>query len=243
MTAVAVRRTKLSMRNTEPVPTTRTERQLSLWFCERRDRPLELQRVGVIVAERVEQTDADLIGRSLLASDAFGVLYERHFSVVYRFIGVRAERADVADLTAATFEIAFRDRAGYNLARADARPWLLGIALNLVRRCRREHGRGVRVLSRLFVRGDLDDRALDRVAASVGVGALRELLVGMREDDKDLLLLYACLDFTYEECAEALGVAVGTVRSRLHRLRRPLRARLEALEERAPEAGEVPGVR
>jgi RNA polymerase sigma-70 factor (ECF subfamily) len=53
------------------------------------------------------------------------------------------------------------------------------------------------------------------------------------EEDRDLLLLYACANLSYEECAAALSLPVGTVRSRLHRLRPRLRRELEP--EPAPE--------
>ncbi len=53
----------------------------------------------------------------------------------------------------------------------------------------------------------------------------------MPEEDRDLLLLYACADLSYDECALALGIPVGTVRSRLHRLRARLRKRLEPISD------------
>jgi RNA polymerase sigma factor (sigma-70 family) len=184
-------------------------------------------------------TDAEAIERSLSDPEAFGVVFERHVALLHRFARVRLGDSEAADLVAGTFEVAFRRRGDYDLTRADARPWLIGIAVNLIRRNRRDRGRALRTLARLFVHDEVEDRNLERAVASDGVAALRDLLSGMREEDKDLLLLHACLDLTYEECAEVLRVPVGTVRSRLHRLRAPLRTRLEARERQTKGARDV----
>jgi RNA polymerase sigma factor (sigma-70 family) len=184
----------------------------------------------VALAEWRGLTDAEAIERSLEDPEAFGVVFERHGPLVYRFARVRVGDGEAGDVVASTFEIAFRRRVDYDLTRTDARPWLIGIAINLIRRNHRERGRALRTLVRLFVREDVDDRVVERAVASDGVEALRDLLRGLREEEKDLLLLHACLDLTYEECAEVLELPVGTVRSRLHRLRAPLRARLDALD-------------
>jgi RNA polymerase sigma factor (sigma-70 family) len=197
----------------------------------------------VAVADSRGLTDAEAIERSLSDSEAFGVVFERHVALLHRFARVRVGDGDAADLVAGTFEVAFRRRGDYDLERADARPWLMGIVVNLIRRNRRDRGRALRTLTRLFVHEEVDDRSLERAVASDGVAALRDLLNGMREEDKDLLLLHACLDLTYEECAEVLRLPLGTVRSRLHRLRAPLRTRLEALEHETKGARDVRSLR
>ena len=199
---------------------------------------------GVVVfADSRGLTDAEAVERSLSDPEAFAVVFERHVSLLHRFARVRVGDTEAADLVAGTFEVAFRRRRDYDLARADARPWLIGIAVNLIRRNRRDRGRALRTLARLFVYEEVDDRSLERVVASDGVAALRDLLSGMREEDKDLLLLHACLDLTYEECAEVLHLPVGTVRSRLHRLRVPLRARLDAYGDEMKGARDVRSLR
>ncbi len=182
----------------------------------------------VAFADSTTLTDAEAIERSLSEPEAFAVVFQRHVALLHRFARIRVGDTEASDLVAGTFEVAFRRRGDYDLRRADARPWLIGIAVNLIRRSRRDRGRALRTLARLFVHDEVDDRSLERAVASDGVAALRDLLNGMREEDKDLLLLHACLDLTYEECAEVLRLPIGTVRSRLHRLRGPLRARLDA---------------
>lgn len=180
---------------------------------------LELQRL----------TDSEAIERSLVDPQAFVVLFDRHFGVLYRYLRVRAGDASADDLTAATFEVAFRRRRDYEVSRADARPWLFGIAVNLLRDQRRSERRRLSALLRLAPREEGDgEHAYEDVESRLGAGELRTLLADVPIEDRDLLLLIACVELTYEECADVLGVPVGTVRSRLHRLRSRLQSQLQA---------------
>lgn len=176
-------------------------------------------------------TDAQAIKRSLADPTAFVSVFDRHFALVHRYLQVRAGESNADDLAAQTFEVAFRRRADYDGAYSDARPWLFGIAFNVLRDARRREQRQQRALERLAPREADDDSPFERVDAGAGASAVRRALSEMPEDDRDLLLLYACAGLSYEECAVALGVPLGTVRSRLHRLRARLRKRL------APEFG------
>lgn len=160
-------------------------------------------------------TDADVIARSLRDPAAFEAVFSRHFSVIFRYLRRRCGDA-AEDLAAETFTRAFAGRAGYDLARADARPWLFGIATNVLRAHRRDVV--VPVLSERAVEIDADDRLDAAAALARGRTALRALPAGQRE----VLLLVAVAELTYEETAEALGVPVGTVRSRLARARAAL---------------------
>ena len=67
----------------------------------------------------------------------------------------------------------------------------------------------------------------ERVLADVTSRSLRlvlcRALVGLIPGDRDVLLLIACEELSYDEVARALGIPVGTVRSRLHRARSQLR--------------------
>ena len=64
-------------------------------------------------------------------------------------------------------------------------------------------------------------------AAAAGP-ALALALATLRSDERDVLLLFAWAELTYAEIAEALGVPVGTVRSRLSRARARFRELLSA---------------
>src|SRR5919198_5194940 len=95
--------------------------------------------MGELAVEARSVTDAEAIGRSLAEPEAFVAVFERHFALVHRF--VRARGGDAEEVAAETFATAFRRRADYDLARTDARAWLLGIAVNLMREARRSDRR------------------------------------------------------------------------------------------------------
>jgi RNA polymerase sigma factor (sigma-70 family) len=130
---------------------------------------------------------------------------------------------------AETFLLAFRQRDTYDQARADARPWLYGIATNLIGRHRRAEIRLYRALARTGadpVMESFTDRVDDQVSASAVSRRLAAGLARLPEGLRDTLLLVAWGDLSYEEAATALAVPVGTVRSRISRARSRLRRTL-----------------
>ena len=187
------------------------------------------------------ETDAVVIERSLRTPEAFGELFDRHWDSVYRYCCSRAGDAG-EDLAAETFKLAFDRRATYEPDRTGARPWLLGVATNLIRNHLRSCERGRRAVQRLDVGPceDHADAAVGRVEAALLGPSLAEALNGIPEGDRDALLLMAWNDLTYAEVAEALGVPVGTVRSRISRARLRLRAQLKRLGVTRGAAGQRP---
>ncbi len=120
-------------------------------------------------------------------------------------------------------------RCSYDQTRADARPWLYGIATNLIGRHRRAEIRLYRALARTGadpVEESFTDRVDDRVSASTASRRLAVGLARLPEGLRDALPLVAWGDLSYEEAARALGVPVGTVRSRVSRARSKLRRAL-----------------
>ena len=152
---------------------------------------------------------------------AFEELFERHFDAIYAYLARRAGPDLGRDLASETFTRAFAARRRYDALRGEERPWLFGIANNLLRRHYRDEERRLRALARLDVRRD--DAWPDEPRLADALGALSR-------DERDVLLLFAWADLTYEEIATALGLPVGTVRSRLHRARAQFRAALEREE-------------
>ena len=171
-------------------------------------------------------SDADLIVGSLTEPELFAALFDRHASAVHRYLGRRV--GDLADdLLSDTFLIAFRRRTAYRPEHVDVRPWLLGIATNLLHAHARTERRRYRALARAGVdpataAGSDDVHA--RVDAAALRGPLAAALAGLKERDRDVLLLFAWGQLGYEEIAAVLEVPVGTVRSRLNRARRQTRA-------------------
>jgi RNA polymerase sigma factor (sigma-70 family) len=175
-----------------------------------------------------EPTDAAVIARSVREPAAFAALFERYFSLVYRFLSLRVGEELAGDLAAETFAVAFRRRADYDPARLNARPWLLGVAANLAREQRRRERRRRDVLLRLSLERPAESQqdSFARTDPRADVGALKTALLDLAPEERDLLLLFACVGLSYEEIAEALSLPIGTVRSRIHRLRHKLRGRL-----------------
>jgi RNA polymerase sigma factor (sigma-70 family) len=171
--------------------------------------------------------DSDLIADSRTEPEAFAVLFDRYAGMLYRYVSRRIGPEIAEDLVGETFLVAFAGRSGYDLMYADARPWLFGIATNLVSRHRRTEAAHYRALQRSPIE-DVAQSDDDRVAAGVTARAARPLLAralaGLAARDRNVLLLVAWSDLSYEEVAQALGVPIGTVRSRLNRARRKVRA-------------------
>jgi RNA polymerase sigma factor (sigma-70 family) len=186
---------------------------------------VEVQRVFV-------DSDAAVIASSLTTPEAFGELFDRHWASVNRYCRSRAG-AEGEDLAAETFRLAFDRRGAYELDRADARPWLLGLATNLIRNHLRSRSRGERAVMRLSEPGAVDDptdRLIERAEATLLGPKVAEALDGIPSRDRDALLLMAWSDLSYEEVAVALDVPAGTVASRISRARLRLRARLAELD-------------
>jgi RNA polymerase sigma-70 factor (ECF subfamily) len=134
---------------------------------------------------------------------------DRHAAHVQRYIARRLGPQVADDLIAETFLVAFDKRARYDLTRPDARPWLYGIATNLVRQHQREEAREYRLRASIGPPPDQDGHA-ERVTARVAAAATHRLLVtavaGLTAGDRDVLLLIAWEDLTYDEVAQALAI-------------------------------------
>ncbi|MET7451772.1 RNA polymerase sigma factor [Streptomyces sp. NPDC005574] len=180
-----------------------------------------------------QDSDASMVERSWEQPEVFAVLFDRHADAVHRYAARRLGAEAGEDVMAETFTTAFQQRFRYNTELADARPWLFGIATNLVGRHRRAEARRLRALARLPTAApgaQAEETVADRVAARVSAHAVRTELAGalarLPARHRDVLLLVAWGGLGYEEVARALGVPVGTVRSRLHRARRHVREAL-----------------
>jgi RNA polymerase sigma-70 factor (ECF subfamily) len=173
--------------------------------------------------------DAAVIQLSRHEPEHFTVLFRRHAPDIRRYVVRRLGQDAADDIVAETFLLAFRQRDSYDQARADARPWLYGIATNLIGRHRRAEIRLYRALARTGadpVMEPFTDRVDDRVSASTASRRLAAGLARLPEELRDTLLLVAWSGLSYQEAATALGIPVGTVRSRISRARSKLRRAL-----------------
>jgi RNA polymerase sigma-70 factor (ECF subfamily) len=176
-------------------------------------------------------SDRELWDRAIGGDPAgFGVLFDRHARRVYNHCFRRtASWADAEELTSAVFLEAWRRRDEVRQIDDSALPWLLGVANNLVRNHRRALGRHRAAVVRLAGPGAEPDPAEDVAGRLADEERMREVLDRVERlprRHQEVLALCAWSGLTYPEAAAALGVPVGTVRSRLARAR----ARLAAMD-------------
>jgi RNA polymerase sigma factor (sigma-70 family) len=175
------------------------------------------------------RSDAEIIAASLGDTHAFTELFERHWAELQRFCQSRAGSAG-EDIASEAFRVAFDRRGRYDSLYQDARPWLLGIATNLLRDHFREAGREERKRNRSAALETLAqaDGELSELERQLLGPRLTAALRGLPSADRDALLLLAWADLDYQQIAQALGIPVGTVRSRIHRARQRVREHLDS---------------
>lgn len=178
-----------------------------------------------VVDDRRE--DAELIAASLTNPAQFELVFDRHYDAIHRYLARRGGRELAEDLTQSVFLAGFEGRRRFRPSEsASAAPWLFGIATNLLRRHARTEVRRLRAYARLPAReaAPFDVNALvDRLDASASAPRVFDVVARLPVGERSALLLVAWADLTYEEVAVALDVPIGTVRSRIHRVRGKLR--------------------
>lgn len=174
--------------------------------------------------------DSAIIDWSRRDPAAFAEIFHRHTGEIGRYITRRVGPGIAEDLVAETFLVAFRRREAFDGSRPDARPWLYGIATNIIRRHRREELKALKILARTGVDPVLEsftDQVDGRIAAATAAQALAPVLARLDAGQRDVLLLTAWAELTLDEVAEVLGIPPGTARSRLNRARTKIRAVLK----------------
>jgi len=173
------------------------------------------------------ESDAMVISASLDEPERFGTLFDRHATPLFRYLSrrVRADEADV--LLGEVFRVAFERRASYDCARPDARPWLYGIATNLLSHHRRSEIRRLQATARLLANQMPPEDSIDEMLKALDAAELWSIVVErmslLPDIERDALVLLVWEGLSYDEIASALDVPVGTVRSRINRARRQMR--------------------
>lgn len=155
--------------------------------------------------------------------DAFRVLFSGYASKVYNHaFRVTGSWSSAEDVVALTFLEAWRLRARVNAEGGSLLPWLLGICVNVTRNIARAERRHRAAVSRLPLPAatpDIADDVASRLDAEAAMEAVRVAVSGLNPREREVLALCVWSGLSYREAAEALGVPVGTVRSRLSRVR------------------------
>jgi RNA polymerase sigma-70 factor (ECF subfamily) len=190
---------------------------------------------------------------------AFGQIFDDHAEAVYRHaVRVTGDWAEAEDVVSLTFLEAWRLRGKLRPDGGSPLPWLLGIATNVLRNTRRAARRHQRAMSKVPPREavpDFVDDLVGRMADAGRLAAARVALERLRPAERDVLTLCVWAGLDHAEVAEALGIPVGTVRSRLSRARGRLRTLTEdelrgaagtarqgsrrSRDERAPAVGPI----
>ncbi len=163
--------------------------------------------------------------------DAFGQIFDRHASAVYNHLFRLTANWSVAeDLTSAVFLQAWRRRGKVRLDRESALPWLLGVANHTLRNSRRSARRRDAALARLAPDTSSSADHADAVAARLDserqMAVLRAAVGRLPRHQREAIELCTWAGLDQQAAAIALGVPVGTVKSRLHRARQSLAAEL-----------------
>ncbi|MBG6105372.1 RNA polymerase sigma-70 factor (ECF subfamily) [Micromonospora vinacea] len=168
---------------------------------------------------------------------AFAELFDQYARSVYNHaFRLTADWATAEDVMAATYLQAWRSRERVTAEGGSLRPWLLGIATNEARNHIRSNRRYRRMAAALLASDvtvpDHADEVAGRLDDSRRIAAAIDALARLRRPEREVLTLCLWEGLDYESAAEALGVPVGTVRSRLSRAR----ARLRTLVDAPPRA-------
>jgi RNA polymerase sigma-70 factor (ECF subfamily) len=185
----------------------------------------------------VEQPSDDTLIAAIAGGDrdAFAALYRRRRPDVYRFaFHVSGSTAVADDVTQDVFMAVIHDAGRYRADRAGVVPWLLGITRNHVRRAL---DRGWRTVSLSEAEAEsarqlaAEPDPLAGIARRDRASTLRKAMLGLPVKFREAIVLCDLQELSYVDAAAALGCAVGTVRSRLHRGRALLAAKLRGTDE------------
>jgi RNA polymerase sigma-70 factor (ECF subfamily) len=160
-------------------------------------------------------------------ADAFASLFRRRRAEVYRFaLHMTGSTATAEDVAQEVFLAVMRDAHRYDASRATVVAWLCGITRNQVRR-RLERDRFLQPLddnAASVADGSRDP--LSALAQAERITALRRAVMSLPLRYREAVVLCDLQELSYADAAGVLECAIGTVRSRLHRGRALLAAKL-----------------
>jgi RNA polymerase sigma factor (sigma-70 family) len=158
--------------------------------------------------------------------EAFGSLFDEHATAVYNHaFRLTGNWSSAEDVMALTYLEAWRLRTKVHLDGGALRPWLLGIATNIARNTQRARRRYEAALSRIPPPDPVPDFAqelAERLDDARTVAAIHAAISTLRQAEREVVALCIWSGLDYAAAAQALGIPIGTVRSRLARARKKL---------------------
>ena len=208
------------------------------------------------MTDDLERASDDMLIAGIAAAkpEALTWLFRRRQADVYRFaLHMSGSPGTADDVTQDVFLVVMREAARYQAGRSSVIAWLCGIARNYVRQRLERDARFDSLDS-----GADDDQAalpaiepdpLGEISRLERISRLRRAVLALPVRYREVVVLCDLQELSYADAADALGCAIGTVRSRLHRARGMLASRISALEgqrgerevaaERPPDASMI----
>ena len=180
-----------------------------------------------MATERDAPSDDDLLPLLRNGDEgALTALYRRWQRPLYRFgLRMTGRESLAEDALQETFLTLVKGASGYDAARGSFAGWLFGVARHQVLRRLRAERPYLPIEPEACERPALEDPHAALVERQ-DLERLRRAILGLPEHYREALVLCGLEGLSYEQAAEALGCAVGTVRSRLSRGREMLAARM-----------------
>ena len=197
---------------------------------------------ATLTTERVP--DAELVRRTATGdANAFAALYRRRRPDVYRFaLHMTADTAVAEDVVQDVFMVVMQDAGRFEPDRGAVTSWLCGIAKNHLRQ-RMARDRRLEPLAHdeepALEAAALAADALGDLIRTEEVETLRRAVLSLPLRYREVVVLCDLQELSYQDAADALSCAVGTVRSRLHRGRALLAAKLTGSLEASAVAVEA----
>jgi RNA polymerase sigma-70 factor, ECF subfamily len=200
----------------------------------------DADRRNQLMLESPSHSDGDLL-RLLSGGDekAFVEFYRRHQGVVYRFALQMSGKTEIAEeVTQDVFVVVMRSGKRYDSERGSVAAFLYGIARNFVLRALERERPYLTVLDdpagdyadRIAAEAAVEQDIFGDLAQSERIETLRKAVLALPPAYREVVVLCDLHERDYAEAANALGCAIGTVRSRLHRARALLAEKMRAGE-------------
>lgn len=186
-------------------------------------------RIGKVLG--VDDIGDSIVAGAALSRDDVAHMFDRYHADVWRYLCRLGGREVADELAGEVFARAWAVRARYDPQRGVARAWLFGIATNLVRQHFRSERRARAAFERVRSLPTSSTSEFDQIDDRDELEQLRQrtlaAIADCNADDRALIVMAAWEGLSYSEIAAALGVPIGTVRSRLARLRASLRSTVD----------------
>jgi RNA polymerase sigma-70 factor, ECF subfamily len=179
-------------------------------------------------------TDAGLLDRARRGNEeAFAALFERYQRSIYRYASYMCGRDAADDIVQETFLVVLRQSSRRDELRTSLVAYLLGIARHLV--MKRGVGAAVEVPTsgvneEVAQIASSNESVLDEMTRGEAIEALRVAIDSLPAPYREVVVLCELQELDYSTAAAVLQVPIGTVRSRLHRARALLEAKVSVLQ-------------